>query len=913
MTSNSEIIKDIVLEQGDKPFVLETNSLNSFCENNENINDVVVDKQMSTKIFDDSKLNPEKIRNKKYEIDVLKQWSFKEDINPRDITLIADNMDLLKDKIGLCRDFNTYKKKDWSGTKTIINNYKKQIINGDEVRYKASSNSKYGRQFADKPSCQGITTTVRHTLCKGRYIDTDINNAHVVEVVAICKAYNFNCDKIEYYVQNRDECLQNLMFFTNWDRDRCKKSVLSLLNGGEIVEIFKQLSLDNPLPDYCYWLTDFRDQIKAVHQNVFDHPDFDYHKQILIKDKNVGKHDRNFKGKLINKVLCQYENILIQHAIHYCDSNGIEIGANCFDGLLLKICDQLNDDFLKSMENYVVEQVGIPIKFSIKDMTNGFDLSNLKTKEEQKEISKELKQIEKTEKKEQKEISKEISKELKQIEKTEKKEQKKKDNLEIGTFIDRLSDESLSKIFINNTGHILYKDVVQNCIYLYNDETCLYERLESIDHLKNIFTDVLQDYIESIVPENESQSDFKTKRIFDLKNAKGQSNLLSLVKIKLPDKTKFIFKNFHRKNLFPFQDKVVDFSLNKNDEFFIRKRTKDDFFTFTTDNNYNPKFDKHWLINHAKELLMTENSEYIDCFYTLLAHGLTNDNSIKLIIFWLGEGDNGKSYMMNLYKSVSQDFCCGDSSKAIVLKGNSCLDTEKLILIWKRIGTLSELRKEDKLDISFLKKISGDDRDINVRPTSESKQIPVCIDNKFYIPTNELPTIPPQEKALLNRFACFNFCNVFPKSKTKGNEILSKRDDLFTYLCHLASDLTRNDFKFTMCDEMKSFTRTIKNTIDTIGAFMDQNIELTTEDSDFITFNNLYRLYFDYCIKIKKEAEIEDVFGKSLRKDPYNYNADGRKKYKKINGKSVMTYFFMKSKIIPNNDVEDDDDGIPEM
>jgi len=30
MTSNSEIIKDIVLEQGDKPFVLETNSLNSF-------------------------------------------------------------------------------------------------------------------------------------------------------------------------------------------------------------------------------------------------------------------------------------------------------------------------------------------------------------------------------------------------------------------------------------------------------------------------------------------------------------------------------------------------------------------------------------------------------------------------------------------------------------------------------------------------------------------------------------------------------------------------------------------------------------------------------------------------------------------------------------------------------------------
>jgi P4 family phage/plasmid primase-like protien len=372
--------------------------------------------------------------------------------------------------------------------------------------------------------------------------------------------------------------------------------------------------------------------------------------------------------------------------------------------------------------------------------------------------------------------------------------------------------------------------------------------------------------------------------------------------------------NFNRKNLFPFQDKVVDFSLSKDDENFIRKRTKDDYFTFTTDNEYKPDFDKAWLDKHASELLMTENQVYIVCFYTLLAHGLTNDNSIKFMVFWLGEGDNGKSAMMNLYKSVMGDFCCPDASKAILEKKGSCLDTEKFILNGKRVATISELTKQNRLDISFVKSVSGDDKELMLRPKADSVQIPVVIDCKFIIPSNEMPHIPEKDHALLKRILGFSFCNTFERSSDKMKEILSKKDDLFTYLCHLACDLTSQKFLFNPCEEITSFTRTIKNSFDSISGFMDEWIEMTDNAEDYITSRDLHNYYIAYCQRNNREYYEIDPFGKALRKEPYNYNCKERKRDKKIGGKSIVCYFFMKKRTFDDElGVDDLGRGIPIM
>jgi putative DNA primase/helicase len=295
---------------------------------------------------------------------------------------------------------------------------------------------------------------------------------------------------------------------------------------------------------------------------------------------------------------------------------------------------------------------------------------------------------------------------------------------------------------------------------------------------------------------------------------------------------------------------------------------------------------------------MTEDIDYVNCLYTLLAHGFTNDNSIKLIIFFIGEGDNGKSALMNLVKLILQDFICSDASKAILKKGNSCLDTELVMLIGKRVATLSELRKEDNLDINRVKNISGDDKNIMLRPNANSSQIPTIIDCKIMIPTNEMPTIPQKDSALLKRFGCFNFCNTFERSSEKLKEIMSMRNHVFTYLCTLASKLTLNKFQFSMCHQMLSYTSEIKSSIDTVKGFVNDMIDFTDKHSDYITAFELYNAYKSYCEE--RGFTSHDIlnnltFGKKITKD---YNLKDKKGPKKISKITKDCYFCIKKKIV---------------
>jgi P4 family phage/plasmid primase-like protien len=923
------------------------NSINSVLGSNDDETTTLINKNISLNQF---------IKNKNYNINVSKEWTFCESIDIRALNCIVDNMDELKDKIGLVFNKQTLERESWESTKTILEKYRNSRIKSKPIIYQPSSKSKKGRHFSKDFSLQGIPRSVRHTISKNSYKDYDMKNCHPTILVSICQAYGYAHDKLLYYINNRDSCLNSLMDFTNWSKDDCKTNVLKLMNGGDINELFNYYGIE--LPQSCIWIKEFKDQLELIHKNVADQPNFDYHKKELIKE--YGKKCFNFNGKLVNKVLCEFENILIQHAMYYCELNNIEIGSNCFDGLLLKINDKLDYQFLKSMEKYVVENVGIPITFVEKEMNEDFDLSGFLTNQEKKELEKEQKAREKELEKEQKAREKELEKEQKAREKELEKEQKAREKelekeqkarekelekeqkardkrirneeflhnqflerqekkearsnkerqkIDSLKFAEKLSDDVLSTIFIENTKNILFKDSIQNKLYIYNDDTFLYEPLESLDFLKNYFHIYLKDYIDSIEPKNDTETKKYNDRTLDLMNAKGLTNLLSVVKIKIPDSTEFIMNNFNRKNMIPFQDKVVDFNLPKNHENFIRTRCKDDYFTFTTDNEFlYDDYDYDWLIEYGKQLLMTDDITYVICLFTLLAHGLTTDNSIKLLIFFIGCGDNGKTAFMTLYKSLLKDLICTDASKAILKKGNSCLDTEKFMLIGKRVATLSELRQEDQLDINFVKQVTGDDKTIMLRPKADSSQIPVLIDCKIYVPTNEMPTIPEKDNALLKRIGCFNFCNVFERSSEKLKEIMSKKNDLFTYLCILASQLTLNKFEFHMCPQMLNFTTQVKDDIDTVQGFVNTCIEFTEDSNDFITANDLFFLYTNYCNMNDVKFLSNIAFGKKFTKK-YGYNTRERKRQKKINGKPFDTYFFLKKRII----MEDESDEIVEF
>ena len=63
-----------------------------------------------------------------------------------------------------------------------------------------------GRLFSGG-SLQGLPSSIRGLFMRGVGTDIDMCNAHPVILCYICKLHNIQCPQLEYYINNRDECL----------------------------------------------------------------------------------------------------------------------------------------------------------------------------------------------------------------------------------------------------------------------------------------------------------------------------------------------------------------------------------------------------------------------------------------------------------------------------------------------------------------------------------------------------------------------------------------------------------------------------------------------------------------------------------------------------------------------------------
>jgi hypothetical protein len=229
-----------------------------------------------------------------------------------------------------------------------------------------------------------------------------------------------------------------------------------------------------------------------------------------------------------------------------------------------------------------------------------------------------------------------------------------------------LTDDVLAEYFVEHSREIVFFHKPRNTVYVYEEDKCLYVHHHDLIYIGRIAVNIIKPYIKRTDPLN------KTRRLLTLCSSSGASKFgRAIIKI-LPDQSKFINETFNRLNLFPFGDKVVDFGKSVHDEEFIRLRRRTDFFTYTTSNEYLGKdFDNSWLIQHAREILQTEDMDYIRFFYKTMAYGLTNDNTAKKFVCWFGRtrgGGGGKTATMNLYKEVCQDACCPDSDDSLYYK-----------------------------------------------------------------------------------------------------------------------------------------------------------------------------------------------------------------------------------------------------
>jgi hypothetical protein len=222
--------------------------------------------------------------------------------------------------------------------------------NGDiyPMIYKKGLNDVAGNQrwFATGDSMQGCQSKLRDTLCKGKYIDVDMQNCGPTILEQLCKKYEIDCPVLSDYNKHRELRLEE--FHVYMDRGKAKRFMIRILNGGSVQ------AAEREEVSGVVWLKDFIDELYKIRRRIAkEYPE--------IKGR-YPVNTPNLDAKVVSAVMFAEENQILEEYYHYFKTTGIIKDGECvlsFDGLMVRDTksnrEHLTKDFLCKVSTHVAE------------------------------------------------------------------------------------------------------------------------------------------------------------------------------------------------------------------------------------------------------------------------------------------------------------------------------------------------------------------------------------------------------------------------------------------------------------------------------------------------------------------------------------------------------------------------------
>ena len=217
---------------------------------------------------------------------------------------------------------------------TMIMKYVKAHLKcGGEMKkvYKYSETSRNGRLYGED-SIQSLKSCIRGFLFGNTTTDIDMKNAHPHILEYICRSRNIRCPNLTCYVSNRDATLAKLKAV---GVDDPKFEILKMLNTEKTTRI------NNDCENI---LKSLRDELKVIRNEFKNQEDFveQLQQAMVLKPNNV-------EGSFVNRVLCIYENKMMDAMSKALTKKGLEIAEYAFDGLL--VYGIHGEDLLKEVQD----------------------------------------------------------------------------------------------------------------------------------------------------------------------------------------------------------------------------------------------------------------------------------------------------------------------------------------------------------------------------------------------------------------------------------------------------------------------------------------------------------------------------------------------------------------------------------
>lgn len=496
-----------------------------------------------------------------------------------------------------------------------------------------------GRLFCGG-SVQGLWGKYRGLIMRDISTDIDMANAHPTILRWVCKQHNIKCPELEYYINNRDECLSKFQ-----SRNIGKTAYLVATNMDKINR--------NTNTPQC--LKDYDKEMKKIQKELINKPEY----QALYDTIPLEKRESNYNGCAVNRILCYYENIILQHCIDLLNKKGLEIAVLMMDGCIIYGNHYENPELLNNITAYVGEKMpDLNMKWAYKehDMT----LS----------------------------VPDDFDETEKQTEETE------------GVWSDTEASEKLFKLYPHWVccNNILYVFDAETGIW--NNDTTSYYRI--IKKYSN--------YLHLLITKQTKNGEET------IKSTKSYGNDLILMK-KIPDLIKTLCVNND------WESKCENSSLGKLlfTNGYIDLHTQQFHDKFNPDIVFFGRIpyefdgfddDEMKYMEDIKKRLFTDplGEEMGDYFLLKIARAIAGDMQ-KNYLFALGPTGTGKTTISNALTSAFGDYIgCFNAENLLVKKDTD--DEAKafrwaLLLRYKRIILSNEMKPNSKLSASILQKISS--------------------------------------------------------------------------------------------------------------------------------------------------------------------------------------------------------------
>ena len=204
--------------------------------------------------------------------------------------------------------------------------------------YSAGTTTVLGGRLYSGGSLQGMPSKIRG-LFMNNGVGTDIDMANSAPCILryLCKIHNIPCPHLEYYINKRDECLAKfesreigkIMYLTSLNKDTLNRTK-------DLPIEFKKYDIEmKQIQKQLVKIKEYTELVSSVPENK----------------------PYNKLGSAINRILCYYENIILQHAIHLINKKGIEVAILIFDGLMVYGNYYKDKGLLEDITNYIEKQM----------------------------------------------------------------------------------------------------------------------------------------------------------------------------------------------------------------------------------------------------------------------------------------------------------------------------------------------------------------------------------------------------------------------------------------------------------------------------------------------------------------------------------------------------------------------------